>query len=119
MVLVDTSVWIDHFRIANQRLAALLLEEQVLGHRFVVGELACGAFRSRHEVLTLLKQLRQAPLVAHDEVLAFVDAHALMGSGLGWVDMHLLASTVLLGGQLWTRDSRLARAAKRLGVFVA
>lgn len=116
MTLVDTSVWIDHFRHADRRLAGLLLDGQVLYHPFVVGELACGALRRRAEILVLLRSLPHAPVVAAEEVLLFVEAHALMGTGLGWVDVHLLASVCLAGERLWTRDNRLDRAARRLGV---
>ncbi len=116
MILVDTSVWIDHWRAADHRLSDLLFEEQVLSHHFVVGELACGKFTHRSEILTLMKNLVHAPVVAHNDVLTFVEAHALMGSGLGWIDVHLLASASRVGERLWTRDNRLARAARRLGV---
>ena len=116
MILVDTSVWIDHLRVADRRLAGLLLEEQVLCHPFVVGELACGALKRRAEILALFRSLRHAPVVDYEEVLHFTDAHALMGSGLGWVDVHLLASAFLAGGRLWSKDRQLARAANLLGV---
>ena len=116
MILVDTSVWVAHLRVADRQLSALLLEEAVLCHPFVVGELACGTLNRRSEILGLLRQLPQAPVVEQDEVLAFVDAHTLMGSGLGWVDVHLLASATLAGERVWTRDRRLAQAARRLGV---
>jgi predicted nucleic acid-binding protein len=91
-------------------------EEAVLCHRFVVGELACGALNSRIEILGLLRNLTQAPVVEHEEVFAFVQARGLMGSGLGWVDVHLLASATLAGERFWTRDRRLAQVARRLGV---
>ncbi len=116
MILVDTSVWIDHLRVTDRQLAGLLLEEAVLCHPFVVGELACGALSRRSEVLGLLWNLTQAPVVEHEEVLTFLDSHALMASGLGWVDVHLLASAKLAGERFWTRDRRLAQAARRLGV---
>ncbi len=116
MILIDTSVWIDHLRAADRQLAGLLLEEQVLGHPFVVGELACGVLKRRAEMLTLLRSLPGAPMLDDEEVLLFVEAHALMGVGLGWVDVHLLASACLAGERLWTKDHRLARAARRLGV---
>ncbi len=116
MILVDTSVWVDHLRVADRQLAGLLQEEAVLCHPFVVGELACGALRHRSEILELFRSLPQAPLVEHEEVLAFVEAHALMRSGLGWVDVHLLASARLAGERFWTRDRRLAQAAGRLGI---
>jgi hypothetical protein len=117
VILVDASVWIDHLRVASGVLADLLLEEQVVCHRFVVGELTCGTFKRRAEVLALMKNLREVPLVAHEEALAFVESHRLMGTGIGWVDAHLLASTVLAGQQLWTRDRPLAQVARRLGVL--
>ena len=116
MILVDTSIWVDHLRVADRQLTRLLLDEVVFCHPFVVGELACGALRRRREILGLLRHLPQAPVVDHEEVLAFVDMHALMGSGLGWVDVNLLASATLAGERFWTRDRRLAQAARRLGV---
>jgi hypothetical protein len=116
VILVDTSVWINHLRAADRQLAGLLLEEQVLCHPFVVGELACGALKRRGEILALLRSLPHAPVVDYEEVLLFLEAHALMGSGLGWVDVHLLASAYVAGERLWTRDHRLAQAARRLGV---
>ena len=116
MTLVDTSVWVDHLRVADRQLTALLMDESVLCHPFVVGELACGTLKRRSEILGLLRSLPQAPVVEQEEVLVFVEAHALMGIGLGWVDVHLLAATTLAGERLWTRDRRLAQAARRLGV---
>ena len=116
MILVDTSIWVDHLRVADRQLAGLLLKDAVVCHPFVVGELACGALGRRREILGLLQDLPQAPVVDQEEGLAFVDVHALMGSGLGWVDVQLLASAALAGRRLWTRDRRLAHAARRLGV---
>jgi predicted nucleic acid-binding protein len=116
MILVDTSVWVDHFRAADPRLTALLLDGQVLGHAFVAGELACGNLRRRAEVLSLLAALPQSSVVRNDEAVRFVDAHRLMGQGLGWVDVHVLASAFVSGGRLWTKDRRLADAAHRLDV---
>ena len=116
MILTDTSVWVDHLRAADSRLVDLLMGEQVLCHSFVIGERACGALKRRAEILALLRQLPQAPAMTSQDVLTFVEVHALMGKGLGWVDVHLLASTYASGNQLWTRDRRLAEAARRLGV---
>ena len=116
MIVVDTSVWVDHLRAADRQLADLLLDEDVLCHPFVVGELACGALKRRTEILALLGNLPHAPVLRHEEVLAFVEAHDLMGRGLGWVDVHLLASARFAGERLWTRDRRLAQAARSLGV---
>lgn len=116
MILVDTSVWVDHFRAANGRLAALLEDGQVLCHAFVLGELACGNLRRRAAVLALLADLPRLPVLASEDVLMFVTGHRLMGKGLGWVDVHLLAASVASRESLWTRDRRLADAASRLGV---
>lgn len=116
MILVDTSVWVDHLRVVDRQLAGLLLEGSVLCHPFVVGELACGTLRRRGEILALLRHLPEAPVVEHEEALEFLSTHALSGAGLGWVDVHLLASAALASERLWTRDRRLAAAARRLGV---
>jgi predicted nucleic acid-binding protein len=116
VILVDTSVWIGHLRASDPRLVALLLEEQVLAHPFVIGELACGSMKRRGEILGLLQHLPQIAAVSNPEVLVFVERRALMGKGLGWIDVHLLASTVASGHTLWTSGTRLAAAARRLGV---
>lgn len=116
MILVDTSVWIDHLHAADRALAAHLLDGRVACHPFVIGELAVGSLRRRAEILGLLGALPAAPIVSHGEVLTFIEARGLMGLGLGWIDVHLLASARLTGYTLWTKDRRLARAASRLGV---
>jgi predicted nucleic acid-binding protein len=90
-MLVDTSVWIDHFREADMDLESLLDEGRVATHPFVIGELACGSLHHRAEILRLLETLPSVPVATHDEVLALVDRHHLHGAGLGWIDMHLLA----------------------------
>jgi predicted nucleic acid-binding protein len=115
MILVDTSVWVDHLRAGDAALGALLNRSQVLMHPFVLGELACGNLRNRDEVLRLLKDLPQAPVASDEEVLFFVERNALMGRGIGYVDAHLLAA-VTLGGSthLWTRDKRLRSVAEAL-----
>ncbi len=115
-MLVDTSVWVAHLRLGHARLAALLRERTVLCHPFVIGELACGTLPRRREILGLLSTLPQAPVADHDEVLTLVEHAGLMGCGVGWVDMHLLCSTLLAHTVLWTLDQRLARAASVLGI---
>ena len=117
MILVDTSVWINHLRDRNETLAAMLLDAHVLCHPFILGELACGTLKHRSEILSLLTNLRQAPLVGHDEVLTLVETRSLMGSGIGWIDAHLLASSLLAGTRLWTLDRPLVRASRKLGVL--
>ncbi|MFH1764168.1 MAG: PIN domain-containing protein [Gemmatimonadota bacterium] len=116
MMLVDTSVWVDHLRSGNSTLASALETVDVWCHPFVLGELACGNLRNREEILDLLAALPQAPMATHTEALALVEGRNLMGIGLGWVDVHLLGSALLAGVPLWTLDRRLAQAARRLGV---
>jgi predicted nucleic acid-binding protein len=113
-VLVDTSVWIDHFRRSNADLELLLDEGRVFMHPFILGELACGSLKRRDEVIELLEALPNAPLASHAEVMRFVDNHRLFGTGLGWVDVHLLASARLMRQSLWSADRRLRDAAVRL-----
>jgi len=115
-VLVDTSVWINHFRRSDARLSDLLGAVQVWTHPFVIGELACGNLSSRTEVITLLEALPSVPVVDHDEIMHFVGARRLHGRGLGWVDMHLLASARIAAVPLWTFDRRLALAAAELSL---
>ena len=117
MILVDSSVWIDHFRHPNDELAALLSSRVVMVHPFVVGELACGHLTQRNAVLTALARLPSAPVLDHGEVLALVERHRLMSRGIGWVDMHLLASTTVAGRvSLWSRDKRLVAVAAERGI---
>ena len=118
MILVDTSVWIEHFRRGSERLKSLLYDEQVLCHPFVVGELACGALRNRHEILSLVRALPEASVAEQAEVLRFLEARRLYGRGLGWVDANLLASTPLTGCSLWTLDKALRKAAAALDLSV-
>ena len=118
MILVDSSVWIDHFRGDDPILSRLLDQRQVLTHPFVIGELALGSLRQRDAILGALRGLPRTQVASDDEVHAFIDRHALHGSGIGYVDAHLLAGTMLkAGAQLWTRDKRLRRVAERLGII--
>lgn len=116
MILVDTSVWVDHFRRRNERLEALLFDGWVLGHPAVLGEVALGHLKRRAEILGLLAELPRARAATDEESLAFIERHALEGSGVGWVDVHLLASTTLSRASLWTLDRRLAAVASRLSL---
>jgi predicted nucleic acid-binding protein len=116
VILVDTSIWVDHLRRGEPRLAGLLGAARVLCHPFVIGELALGHLRRRAEILALLANLPQAVPAAHEEVLLFVEEHALLGAGLGWVDVHLLCAAARDRSHFWTFDRRLAAAAERLGL---
>jgi len=115
-VLVDTSVWVDHLRRRNAILVRSLENAQVWTHSFVIGELACGNLASRNYVLESLAALPHAPTANHEEVLQFIEARRLMGRGLGWIDIHLLASATLAMLPFWTVDRRLAAVAHELGM---
>ena len=117
MILVDTSVWIEHFRRTEPRLVAALESEEVLVHRFVTWELACGNLRNRREILQHLLHLPQAPIASDDEALAFIESRSVSGRGIGYLDVHLLASVALHGrARLWTLDRSLAKVARELGL---
>lgn len=117
MILVDTSIWIDHLRIGNPDLVRFLLDGQVLAHPWVVGELALGHLSQRSEILGLLRNLPQATVATEVEVLTLIDNQRLAGLGIGYVDAHLVAATMLTpDARLWTRDKRLAAVADHLGV---
>ncbi len=103
-------------RAADRRLTALLLNDDVGCHSFVIGELSCGNLRNREEILGLLSDLPQLPVAEHVEVMHVVDSRELHGKGLGWVDVHLLTSALLSGARIWTLDRSLARVADLLGV---
>jgi predicted nucleic acid-binding protein len=114
--LVDTSVWLDHLRRGNRRLQTLLEDARVVGHPFVTGEVALGYLKHPQRILALLDNLPQAVQAHDEEALRFVAEHRLPGSGLGWVDVHLLCSAALDRSKLWTLDRRLAAVASRLGL---
>jgi predicted nucleic acid-binding protein len=117
MILVDTSVWIEHLRARDAALVWHLEQGEVLMHPWVLGELTCGNLRNRLELLSLLQGLPTCRCASDAETLFFIERRRLMGKGIGWVDAHLLASVALGGTQgLWTRDQRLQRAADELGL---
>lgn len=116
MILVDTSVWIDHLKRGDPTLTQLLINGEVLGHPAVLGEIGLGSLAHRAQLLALLANLRQAVVATHDEVMAFIEAHSLFGRGIGYVDAHLLAAAALTSGSsLWTRDRKLRAVATELG----
>lgn len=115
MILVDTSVWIDHLRAGDTQLAHLLKQQQVIMHPMVLGELACGNLKNRHKLIKLWQQLPSIKEARHHEVLYCLEQRQLMGKGIGYVDLCLVTATLLSPGtQLWTRDKRLAAIAANL-----
>ena len=117
MILVDTSVWVNHFRRGEPILSAALEAGEVLTHAFVIGEIACGNLKRRSEVLSLMRELPPSPTATDEEAQHFIDQHKLMGRGIGYIDVHLLASALLAGNAtLWTHDKRLSATADRLAL---
>jgi predicted nucleic acid-binding protein len=116
-ILVDTSVWIDHLRDKDEQLVSLLKQNRVLMHSMVRGELACGCLHNRDQILSLLKNLPHISEASHDEALYCLEKNQLMGKGIGFIDLHLLASTFLAkNALLWTRDCRLNKLAYSLNI---
>lgn len=116
MILVDTSIWVDHLRQGNPNLSAVLSDGEAVCHPFIIGELACGNLRNRKEILTLLAALPSVPSIDQEEFLAFIDHHHLAGLGLGFVDIHLLASARISGVSLWTLDQTLKQIATQMRI---
>ena len=117
MILADTSVWIDHLHRSDPQVAERLADGVMLMHPFVLGEIALGSLRDRARVLGNLQHLPMCHVADPEEILVFTERHALAGSGIGYVDAHLLAATLVTrGSSLWTRDKRLNAVAMRLGV---
>jgi predicted nucleic acid-binding protein len=114
MVLVDTAIWVTHLIDGSPQLKKLLLKEEVVCHPFILGELACGNIKNRNEIMSLLRSLPMAPTISIDELLYFIEQNELMGMGIGFVDVHLLASAQLAGLPIWTSDKRLKSAAVKL-----
>jgi len=116
MVLVDTSVWVSHLRKGNSNLERLLNDCDVICHPFIIGELSCGNLKNRSEILTLLQALPMATQVEHEEVMHFIENKQLMGKGIGYVDVHLIASAVLTDVPIWTLDKTLNEISTKLGL---
>ena len=116
MILVDTSIWINHFRLGQAKFSALLNLGEVIMHPFIIGELACGNLPNRKNVLYLISMLPKTSIATDSEVLKLLEENSLYGLGLGWVDLHLLASSLISHVTLWTLDKRLAKTAQKLGV---
>lgn len=116
MILADTSQWVGHLRSRSRELTGALTSGEVLGHPHVTGELACGNLRNRAAILQFLRDLPQAVLATEEEALQCIERNRLFGRGLGWTDVHLLASALLTPARLWTLDAALSREARRCGV---
>lgn len=116
MVIIDTSIWVDHLRKGNLHLEKLLLNAEVVCHPFIIGELACGNIKNRSEFLSLIQTLPMAPIIDPDEFLYFVEQNKLMGRGIGFVDVHLLASARLSEIPLWTFDKKLKSVSIELNI---
>ena len=114
MVITDTSIWVTHLRQGSRQLEKLLIDAEVMCHPFIIGELACGNLNNRNEIISLLQSLPMAPTIEFDEFIFFIERNRLMGIGIGFVDVHLLASAQLTGIPLWTADKRLKSAATKL-----
>jgi predicted nucleic acid-binding protein len=120
VILVDTSVWVDHLRVGDKALVELLDAGMVLAHPFVIGELSLGNLHQRRTILESISDLPQAVVATDAEVLHFIDRHLLFGRGIGYLDVHLLAAVRLTAGAaLWTRDRRLHEIAERLGLAMS
>jgi predicted nucleic acid-binding protein len=116
MVLIDTSVWVSHLRNGDVGLDRLLNDGEVVCHPFIVGELACGNLKNRHEILICLQSLPMAILAEDGEVLKFIENHQLMGKGLGYIDVHLIAAAVLTDVPLWTFDKTLDKITRKIWI---
>ena len=116
MILVDTSVWVDHLCHSESRLLDLLDQGSVLTHPFIIEELACGHLRDRSSIVGLLHDLPSSPVVTHIEILELISNKTLFGVGLGAIDVHLIASAMLARATLWSKDKALVREVKRLGI---
>ena len=116
MILADASVWINHLRLGEPRLADLLNNFRILIHPMVIGELACGNLKARKDVLDFLNRLPRVPVADHEEVLGFIEHRRLMGRGIGFINAHLPSAAALAGSLLWTHDARIEQAAVDLGL---
>lgn len=116
MILVDTSIWIDHFRHGDVELRKVIEDDRLLCHPSVIGELALGSLRDRSGVMAFLAAQRGAVVATHDEVMTMIDRYGIFSMGIGYTDAHLLASVLLdPRAVLWTRDKRLRIAAEKAG----
>ena len=116
MILADTSVWIDHFNNKRSSLYTLLIENRIVTHSFIIGELACGQFKNRKEIFSLMNALHAIPTATQEEILFFIEEHHLFGKGLGLIDIHLLVSAYFSGSVIVTHDKRLQQVAEKFRI---
>ncbi len=116
MILVDTSIWINHLRVAGGPLASLLQTDLVCTHACIIGELACGNLDNRKELLEMLQELLRLTAATDDEVLHFIGRHKMPGRGIGYIDAHLLAAAAIHSAVILTRDKRFQGIAEELGL---
>ena len=116
MILVDASVWIEHLRHRDAVLAHLIEEDAILMHPYTIAEIGLGSLADRDQLIEQLESLPVAPVASHNEVMALIGLNRLYGTGVGYVDCHLLTTALLIGGRVWTRDKRLMREAERLRI---
>jgi predicted nucleic acid-binding protein len=115
-VLVDTSVWVKHLREGEKNLAQLLEQGLVACHPFIIGELACGGIQNRHEIMSLLNDLPSTDTLDHDDIMEFIEYRKMMNKGIGYIDVHLLASALISETPLWTFDKALNKVANQLSI---
>jgi predicted nucleic acid-binding protein len=116
VILVDSSIWIEHLRRESATVSLLLSAGQILAHPFVIGEVAVGNLRNRRQILNSFRDLPAAVVASDEEVLEFIDRYLLAGRGLGYIDVHLLVAARLSGAGLWTADKRLEASAELLSL---
>ena len=115
-ILVDTSVWIKHLREGDKNLTELLEQGLVACHPFIIGEIACGGIKNRHEIIGLLNDLPSTDILDHSEIMEFIENRKIMNKGIGYIDVHLLGSALVSGTPLWTFDRALRKIAVQLSI---
>lgn len=115
-ILADTSVWIRHLREGDKNLVRLLEQGLVVCHPFIIGELACGGIKNRHEIISLLNDLPSTDILDHYDIMKFIEYRKIMNKGIGYVDVHLLASALVSETPLWTFDKALKKVANQLSI---
>ena len=115
-ILVDTSVWIKHLREGDQNLIRLLGQGLVASHPFIIGELACGGIKNRHEIISLLTDLPSTEILDHSDIMEFIENRKIMNKGIGYIDVHLLGSALVSDTPLWTFDKALRKVAIQLSI---